>query len=74
VPPCSPQKEVNNFDYLMGFAGDDEIAGPVLPEGPVALKIKVKAKRYENSVSISLGGASKKKLIICRITPSRPGS
>ncbi|KAJ7727865.1 hypothetical protein B0H14DRAFT_3518738 [Mycena olivaceomarginata] len=49
APPRSPQKEVDNFDYLMGFAGDDEIAGPVLPEGPAALKIKVKAKRYENS-------------------------
>jgi hypothetical protein len=24
VPPRSPQKEVDNFDYLMGFVGDNE--------------------------------------------------
>jgi hypothetical protein len=58
APPRSPPGQaVDNFDYLMGFPGDVEIAAP-LPEGPAALKIKVKAKRYESSASISLGRAS----------------
>jgi hypothetical protein len=53
APPRSPEKgrALDNFDHLMGFAGDDELYAPVLPEGPAALKIKVKkAKRYDNSV------------------------
>ncbi|KAF7326474.1 CxC2 domain-containing protein [Mycena venus] len=53
APPQSPEKgqAFDNFDHLMGFAGDNELPAPILPEGPAALKIKVKkkAKRYNNS-------------------------
>ncbi|KAJ7885141.1 hypothetical protein B0H14DRAFT_2564086 [Mycena olivaceomarginata] len=53
APPRSPEKgrAFDNFDHLMGFAGDEELPAPVLPEGPAALTIKVKkqAKRYDNS-------------------------
>ncbi|KAK7048776.1 CxC2 domain-containing protein [Favolaschia claudopus] len=49
APPRSPEKQPQHdiYDHLMGFADDDQPL--VLPEGPAALKIKVKAKRYENS-------------------------
>ncbi|KAK6996428.1 CxC2 domain-containing protein [Favolaschia claudopus] len=49
APPRSPEKQSTHdiFDQLMGF--DDDQPPPVLSEGPAALKIKVKAKRYENS-------------------------
>jgi hypothetical protein len=54
-PPRSPEKQrdYDHFDALMGFA-DDGAGGPITIEGPAALKIKVKqkAKRYENSVSV----------------------
>ncbi|KAJ7368624.1 hypothetical protein DFH08DRAFT_796509 [Mycena albidolilacea] len=53
APPRSPQKgrAFDNFDHLMGLAGDEELPVSVISEGPAALKIKVKkkAKRYDNS-------------------------
>jgi hypothetical protein len=56
-PPRSPEKErdYDQFDALMGFA-DDGAGGPITTEGPAALKIKVKqkAKRYKNLVSVFL--------------------
>jgi hypothetical protein len=58
APPRSPEtrQAADAFDHLMGFAEDDAYLEPVTPEGPAALKVKVK-KRYENSVgfSFSLG-------------------
>jgi hypothetical protein len=57
APPRSPEKrrDYDDFDILMGFPEDnDGVGGPIMIEGPAALKIKVKkkAKRYENSVSV----------------------
>ncbi|KAF8139538.1 hypothetical protein K438DRAFT_1995909 [Mycena galopus ATCC 62051] len=50
APPPSPEKNKagDAFDDLMGFDGDTFMPEVVTPEGPAALKIKVK-KRYENS-------------------------
>ncbi|KAF8197291.1 hypothetical protein K438DRAFT_1933798 [Mycena galopus ATCC 62051] len=50
APPRSPQKNQarDAFDDLMGFNGDTFMPEVVTPEGPAALKVKVK-KGYENS-------------------------
>lgn len=73
APPRSPEKRAHdNFDYLMGYAdaGDDFPQVPAR-EGPAAIKIR--AKRYENSVCVSSS------LEYCisdyfRIIPSKLGS
>ncbi|KAJ7170315.1 hypothetical protein C8R43DRAFT_1120743 [Mycena crocata] len=55
APPRSPEKRAfDNFDVLMGYAYVPDDAGSEQPparEGPAAIKVKVKvkAKRYEDS-------------------------
>ncbi|KAJ7694097.1 hypothetical protein B0H17DRAFT_1199353 [Mycena rosella] len=53
TPPPSPEKHCpfDNCDQLMGFSDDNEMfeQEPVVREGPAAIKVKTKKKRYENS-------------------------
>jgi hypothetical protein len=53
APPRSPEKRAfDNFDHLMGYEDNEDgfMQVPVC-EGPVAIKIK--AKRYMNSVCVA---------------------
>jgi hypothetical protein len=61
APPHSPEKRVyDRFDKLMGYSADDDMfeQPPVAREGPAAIKVKVRAKRYNNSVSLLFFGAA----------------
>ncbi|KAJ7874256.1 hypothetical protein B0H13DRAFT_2348668 [Mycena leptocephala] len=52
APPRSPEKRAyDRFDELMGYSTNDDMfeQPPVAREGPAAIKVRVRAKRYNNS-------------------------
>jgi hypothetical protein len=57
APPPSPEHNppFDQFDVAMGYNHDEQDFGPApIPEGPAAIKIKVKKVKDENSVSYGI--------------------